>query len=220
MAAYLEDYAYFAQGLVSLYEVTGNERWLNEAARLAERLIADFGDAEGGPFYQTAHAHEALIARVRDGNDGAIPNANAIAAHALARLARHLGRPEWEERAGLALRGYAQAVERLPRAFCSTLNALDFLTEAPLELVLVGDPESEEYIELAAEMAQRYWPTRIEARLTPDQVSGLPLTSGKRAVPGQAALYVCRNFTCAAPVTSFAAAEPLLAAPSERQAGI
>jgi uncharacterized protein len=219
LAAYLEDYAYFAQGLVSLYEVTGNERWLNEAARLAERLVADFGDAEGGPFYQTAHAHETLIARVRDGNDGAIPNANAIAAHALARLARHLGRPEWEERAGQALRGYAQAVERLPRAFCSTLNALDFLTETSLELVLVGDPESEEYIELAGEIARQYLPNRIEARLTPEQTSELPLTSGKRAVPGRAALYVCRNFTCAAPVTTPAEAQPLLAA-GEREQGV
>jgi uncharacterized protein YyaL (SSP411 family) len=219
LAAYLEDYAYFAQGLVSLYEVTGNERWLNEAARLAERLVTDFGDAEGGPFYQTAHAHETLIARVRDGNDGAIPNANAIAAHALARLARHLGRPEWEERAGQALRGYAQAVERLPRAFCSTLNALDFLTETSLELVLVGDPESEEYIELAGEIARQYLPNRIEARLTPEQTSELPLTSGKHAVPGRAALYVCRNFTCAAPVTTPAEAQPLLAA-GEREEGV
>jgi uncharacterized protein len=217
LAAYLEDYAYFAQGLVSLYEVSGDERYLNEAARLAERLLSDFGDAEGGPFYQTAHAHEALIARVRDGHDGAIPNANAIAAHALARLARHLGRPAWEERAREALRGYAQAVERLPRAFGSTLNALDFMTEASLELVLVGEPGTPGYNDLAAEIAKRYAPNRIEARLAPNHTSRLPLAEGKSLVDAKAALYVCRNFTCSAPVTTPSEAAALLTAPGDRQ---
>jgi uncharacterized protein len=220
LSAYLEDYAYFVQGLISLYEVSGEERYLNEAARLAERLLKDFGDPEGGPFYQTAHAHEALIARVRDGHDGAIPNANAIAAHALTRLARHLGRADWEERARQALRGYAQSVERLPRAFGSTLNALDFMTEASLELVLVGDPEAADHAELATEIAGPYLPNRIEARLLPDHTSQLPLAQGKRTVHGKAALYVCRNFTCAAPVTTAAEAAPLLATPGERQPAI
>jgi uncharacterized protein YyaL (SSP411 family) len=220
LAAYLEDYAYFAQGLISLYEVTGDERYLNEAARLAERLLSDFADPEGGPFYQTAHAHEALIARVRDGHDGAIPNANAIAAHALARLARHLARPAWEERAREALRGYALAVERLPRAFGSTLNALDFMTEASLELVLIGDPDSAAYADLAAEIAKTYAPNRIEARLSPTHGSRLPLCEGKALVDGKPALYVCRNFACAAPVTTPAEAAALLQTPGEREAGI
>jgi uncharacterized protein len=217
LSAYLEDYAYLAQGLISLYEATGNERWLKEAGRLAERLIEDFGDAEGGPFYQTAHDHEALIARVRDGHDGALPNANAVAAHALARLSRHLGRPAWEERARQALRGYARSVERLPRAFGSTLNALDFISEASLELVLVGDSATPGYRELAAKIAEPYLPNRIEARVAPGADSTAPLAEGKRLVDGRASLYVCRNFACAAPVTTTAAAEALLVQPGERQ---
>jgi uncharacterized protein len=209
--AYLEDYAYLAQGLVSLYEATGNERWLHEAARLAQRLIDDFGDPEGGPFYQTAHGHETLITRVRDGHDGAIPNANALAAFALSRLSRHLAKPEWEERARQALRGYAASVQRLPRAFGSTLNALDFLDEPSLELALVGTAETPGYAELAAAIAEPYLPNRIEARVT--RPSSLPLAEGKTLVDGHAALYVCRNFTCAAPVTTAAAARALLPHP-------
>jgi uncharacterized protein len=218
--AYLEDYAYLTQGLTSLYEVSGDERYLTEAGRLAQAMIDDFGDAEGGPFYQTARDHEALLTRVRDGNDGAIPNANAIAAHALARLARHLGRPDWEERARQALRGYASSVERLPRAFCSSLNALDFISEASLELVLVGEPGVAGYDDLAAELGKRYSPNRIEARLSPEQRSSLPLTQGKTSLKGQATLYVCRNYACAAPVFAPADAEPLLALAGERQESI
>jgi hypothetical protein len=213
----LEDYAYLCQGLVSLYEVSGDELHLREAARLAERLLADFGDAAGGPFYQTAHDHEALIARVRDGHDGALPNPNAIAAHALARLARHLDRPSWEERAKDALRGYAKSVERLPRAFGSTLNALDFITESSLELVLVGDPGVAGYDDLAAELGARYTPNRIEARLPSTHTSALPLTQGKTMAHGSAALYVCRAFVCAAPVTTPEDAKRLLDVRGERR---
>jgi uncharacterized protein YyaL (SSP411 family) len=220
LSGYLEDYAYLVQGLLSLFEVTGVEQYLSEAERLAQRMCVDFGDLEGGPFFQTAHAHEALIARVRDGHDGAIPNANAIASHALARLARHLGRPEWEERAREALRGYAKSIERLPRAFASSLNALDFISEASLELVLVGDANADGYDDLAAEIAKRYAPNRIEARVSPEHPSGLPLAEGKTLVGGKAALYVCRNFACSAPVTTPAAAEALLSAPGERAESI
>jgi len=220
LSAYLEDYAYLTQALVSLYEATGVEHYLNEASRLAKRLRTDFGDPGDGPFFQTAHDHEALIARVRDGHDGAIPNPNAIAAHALARLARHLGRPEWEERARQALRGYAKSIERLPRAFGSSLNALDFISEASLELVLVGEPNADGYDDLANEIAKRYAPNRIEARVSPARPSQLPLAEGKTMLGGKAALYVCRNFACAAPVTTASAAEPLLTAPGERQESI
>ena len=70
---------------------------------------------------------------------------------------------------------------------------------------------------MAAEIAKRYAPTRIEARLAPDHSSRLPLTAGKTWVNGQAALYVCRNFTCAAPVTTPTDAEALLSAAGERE---
>jgi uncharacterized protein YyaL (SSP411 family) len=83
--------------------------------------------------------------------------------------------------------------------------------------VLVGDPDSAAYADLAAEIARRYSPNRIEARLAPNHSSQLPLTQGKTALRGQPALYVCRNFTCAAPVTTPAAAEPLLTPPGDRQ---
>jgi uncharacterized protein YyaL (SSP411 family) len=219
LAAYLEDYAYLTQGLISLFEATGDDRHLEEATRLGKRLRTDFGDAQGGPFYQTAHDHEQLIARVRDGHDGALPNPNAIAAHALARLARHQGRPEWEERAREALRGYAKSVERLPRAFGSTLNALDFMCEASLELVLVGTPGEPGYDALCHEVAKRYLPNRVEARVRPGATTSSPLAEGKSTVNGQAALYVCRNFACLAPVTSPAAVAPLLTA-GERQPGV
>ena len=46
--AVLEDYAYFGEGLVDLYEAGGDDRYLDMARRLAERLIRSFQDTEQG----------------------------------------------------------------------------------------------------------------------------------------------------------------------------
>ena len=77
--AYLEDYAYFAEGLIETYEAGGDERYVLAAVRLAERMLADFADDKHGGFFTTASGHESLIMRSREGPDGATPSGNAVA---------------------------------------------------------------------------------------------------------------------------------------------
>ena len=98
LAAYLEDYACLGDGLLDLYEAGGDARYLDEARGLAERIIAEFA-AEGGGFFSTAAGHEALLVRHREGHDGAVPAANAVAAQLLARLAVHLDRDDFRRAA-------------------------------------------------------------------------------------------------------------------------
>ena len=211
--AYLEDYAFVAEGLVDLYEAGGSVRYLRDATRLAERILADFGDDAGGAFYDTAKGHEALIVRHRDGADGAIPSANAVAASALARLSFHLDRPELREAAIAAISAYGRAIALHPRAFCKSLAVADFLLEGPVELALVGIPVEDGFEALRKEIGRRYLPNRIIAHHDPcsGEEDGLPLLFGKGLVDGKAALYVCRNFTCRAPVTDPADVEGALA---------
>jgi uncharacterized protein YyaL (SSP411 family) len=197
----LEDYAYFTDALVSLYEAGGDATFLDEAQRLAERLVADFSSAEGA-FFQTASSGEALITRVREGHDGALPNANAVAARALARLAYHLDRPELVERATAALTAYGRLIERAPRAFATALGVVDFLLEGPTELVLVGLQGAPETEAFARELARCYVPNRLFVAVDPAHPSTTPLTREKPAPDGGAALYICRNYACEAPLRS------------------
>jgi uncharacterized protein YyaL (SSP411 family) len=64
--AYLEDYAFFSEGLVTLYETTGESRWLKEALALTDRMIDEFWDEENGGFFFTGKSHENLIVRSKD----------------------------------------------------------------------------------------------------------------------------------------------------------
>ncbi|MDH5640882.1 MAG: thioredoxin domain-containing protein, partial [Nitrospira sp.] len=110
--AYLEDYAYLAEGLLDLYEAGADERYLREAAKLAGLLMTDFHDIKHGGFFSTAKQHEALILRMREGTDGAIPSPSAVAASALARLSFHLDRPDWRDAAIGAVRTYGRQIGR------------------------------------------------------------------------------------------------------------
>ncbi|MFO0571563.1 MAG: aldo/keto reductase [Polyangiaceae bacterium] len=193
--AYLEDYAYLGDALLDLYEAAGDPEHLARATALAERMLADFGDPDAGAFYFTANGHEPLIARTREGHDGALPSPNAVAARLLARLAVHHDRDDLRQRAIAALKAYGALVERSPRSFATSLCVADFLLEPPIELVLAGDHGGA----LARAIGERYLPNRVIAHVT-DAASG-PLTEGKLALDGAATLYVCRDYTCRAPIT-------------------
>jgi uncharacterized protein YyaL (SSP411 family) len=208
----LDDYAYLADGLITLFEAGGSAEFLAEAQRLVERGLRDFDDGHGA-FFTTAHDHETLFARPREGHDGALPNPNAVFARILARLARHYDRDDFARCARAALMAHGALMEQAPRAFATSLEVLDFLESTPVELVLVGRRGAPDREALERVVAERYLPNRVCAHMDPDQpeAADLPLLVGKTLVRERAALYVCQNYACAAPVTDPGAAATALA---------
>ena len=199
--AVLEDYAYLCQGLIDLYEAGGGDRFLEEAEILAARMIEDFAAEEGG-FYTTGRAHEPLLVRRREGTDGATPSPNASAAMALARLSRHLDREDFRHAAAGAVTAFGKQIARFLRAFARSLEVADFLLEPSMELVFVGAPTDPDLAALRRAAAGCYLPNAIVAHHDPSTgESKRVLLEGKGLVAGRAALYVCRDFTCEAPIT-------------------
>ncbi len=218
--AVLEDYAFLGEGLVDLYEAVGDERYLDAARRLAERLLLSFHDRDQGGFFTTAIEHEALIVRGREGADGATPSGNAVAAMLLARLSFHFDRADFREAAVGAVRAYGKQLLRFQRGFAKSLAVVDFLTEGPIELALVGAPEDGGFRALMDAVRAPYLPNRILAvtgRL--DGGSPHPLLAGKQMVDGRAALYICRNFSCQRPLTEAGAVADALRNASPRSRG-
>ena len=200
--AYLEDYAYFSEGLIETYEAGGDERYLLEAVRLAERILADFADNQQGGFFTTAMGHEALIMRSREGPDGATPSGNAVAASVLGRLSYHFARDDFRQASAAAVRAYGRQIARYPRAFAKSLIVVDFLTNGPVEIALVGLRGDSGTQALRADVNRTYLPNRVLAYRDSRQAeTGHPLLQGKTPIDGKAALYVCRNFACGRPIT-------------------
>ena len=214
--ACLEDYAYAAEAMLEVYEATGEERFLHEANSLAERILEDFQDTEHGGFFTTAADHETLIMRGRDGADGATPSGNAVAASVLARLSFHHGREDFRDAATNAIRAYGQQIGQIPRAFPKSLMVVDLLLRGPLEIGLVGHPTDPQYEELRTAMNTCFLPYRILAYRQDLEVEpSHPLLIGKTLVEGKAALFICKNFTCQAPILAPEAVPQALNNPEE-----
>ncbi|MCW5969111.1 MAG: thioredoxin domain-containing protein [Blastocatellales bacterium] len=205
--AYLEDYAYFADGLLALYEATFDARWFTEARALAETMIEFFHDETDGGFFFTSIDHEALIARTREIYDNATPAGNSVAADVLLRLSLFTGEARYRDLAERTIRLAREVMLRAPSAFGRLLCALDLYISSPLEIAVVGDGEDAARAEMLAEVYGRYMPNRVVAASAPDDpgaVGAIPLLAGRRAVGGRATAYVCRNFQCEAPITEAA----------------
>ncbi len=200
--ACLEDYAYAAEAMLEVYEATGIERFLHEAVSLAERILEDFEDRENGGFFTTAVDHEALILRGREGADGATPSGNAVAAWVLARLSFHFNREDFRAAATKAIRAYGQQIGQVPRGFPKSLMVVDLLLRGPLELALVSGRDHRSSNQLRMAVNSCFVPYRIIAYSQDSETdTSHPLLSGKTPLDGNAALYICKNFTCQAPIT-------------------
>jgi hypothetical protein len=207
VTGFLEDYAYLCDAFIDLYETRAGEAWLARAESLGRGLLTRFLDPDTGTFFQTPHDAEALIVRLRDGNDGALPNANAVAARALWRLGHHFAEDSLIATATAALRAHGQRIERLPRAHLTSLNVIDAMLAPALSLVYAG--ERDQLGALEREVAAHYLPRRVIAYAGSSEPLSR-LARGKTPSAGRATLYVCRDQVCAAPVTSPSAVAALL----------
>lgn len=122
--AFLDDTASLAGALVTLYETTGAEEWLERAVHLADDLLARFADPEAGGFYYTPADHVPLIARKKEFLDSSTPSGNGLAASVLVKLSRLCERNDYAEAAASTLRAGAAVIERMPTAACQLLLAL------------------------------------------------------------------------------------------------
>ena len=117
--AYLDDYAFFVDGLLALHQATEDPRWLQAARELTDKQLELFWDEENGGFFFTSDDHESLLARTKDPIDGAIPSGSSVSAENLLRLAEETDSARYrdlaEETIESALRGIGSAPAAAPR---------------------------------------------------------------------------------------------------------
>lgn len=142
--AKLEDCAFYAWGLLELYQVTFNSQLLETAVELADHLLSDFFDQESGGFYLYGVNDEQLITRSKEVYDGAIPSGNAAAALVLSRLERLTGELRFRQAAEKQLRFLAGAAQKHPEAHCFTLLTLAEALWDTEELVVCAQEEPKE----------------------------------------------------------------------------
>lgn len=202
--AYLEDYAFYADGLLHLYAATGKVQWFTFAQDLIRSMLALFRDPQGDGFFATSSDHEALIHRLKDWDDNATPSGNSVAVEALLRISALTGDDSYRQHVAKVLRRMGGLMERHPYSFARMLGALDFYLSTPEEIVIVGEPTDPRTQALLQVVYREYRPNRIVAMAAepvPDDYP-VPLLRHRVLRDGQPAAYVCERFVCKEPVTT------------------
>ena len=201
---FLEDYSFVADGLLSLYEATFQQRWLDGAVELADEMISLFWDEGEGCFYDTGRDHEELVIRPRDVFDNAQPCGGSVASDVLLRLSVITGNEDYASKAVAPLRTLTELMGRAPAGTGRWLAALDFYLSTPKEVAVVGPLDDPDTVALLRTVNGRYLANRVIVGADGESAaaaSGLPLLEGRGMVDGRPTAYVCENYACQLPVT-------------------
>ena len=205
----LEDYANLADGLLSLYEATGDERWFATATTLCAQIHARFTDPGGG-FFDTAADGEALVIRPKDQQDNAVPSGGAMAATALLRLAAFTGEARHNEAALRAIHEVSPYLGQHATAFAQWLCAVEAARAGYDEVAIVGE-DGPARMSLEVVAGRGFRPFAVTAVTGDPAGTAVPLLGGRFALHGRATAFVCRGFACRQPVHEPEALDALLA---------
>jgi uncharacterized protein YyaL (SSP411 family) len=198
---YLDDYANLVDGLFSLYELTFDPKWLDATLRIADRMIEQFWDPDGG-FYFTGKDHESLLTRTKDFFDNATPSGNSVAADALLRIAALLNRDDYRKKAEDVFLTTAAFMKQYASGFGRMLAGIDFYVGPSKEIAVIGQPDA--FLQV---VRKKYLPRTVVAAGADQSIA---ILQGRPMIDNRPTAYVCENFSCRQPVTDVAAFESQL----------
>jgi uncharacterized protein YyaL (SSP411 family) len=219
--AFADDYAFLARGLLDLYAVSFDAQRLKQAVELADKLARLFQDEKSGGLYETASDAEQLVLRPKNAFDGAIPAASSVALEIYARLFLLTSDVRWQKLADRLLQALSSEVLRYPAGYAQLLQGAAWLLEPSREVVIAGTPGTPAFNAMRAVVNDSYAPESVFI-LHPTDASAkitklAPYVEWMLPVKGQAAAYVCQDFTCQKPLTDPQALKSQLAAPPKVQ---
>ena len=207
--AFLDDYAALADGLLSLYEATGGERWFTAARTLIDEMVAKFWDEHEGGFFTTGADNESLVARNKPISDGATPSGNSLAAKALARLYALTSDGALADRLEAMAATYSSVLARAPSMMALLVTTLDWL-ERHQTVAVVGDSDAGATRDLLRVVWDGPPRSTVVLQKAPGAETAVPQLQGKETLAGASTAYVCHGFACSAPVTTAEALTALL----------
>ena len=206
------DFAAMTRAALALYEAGGERRFLDQALVWQNALDAHYADADSGAYYLSADDASDLLLRPHSTTDDATPNANAVAAGNLVRLAVLTGDDKWRAQADRLIDGILSAAGNNLFGHVALLNALDLRLRGA-EIVATGK-DAEAFAQAALKLP---YLDRIVLRAASaaDLPASHPAQEKLAAAPDGAA-FVCVGETCSLPVTEPAQLAAALSAMRKR----
>ena len=219
--AYLDDYAFYINALLDVFEVNTDPRYLEKSIMYADHMIQHFWDGEQGNFFFTSDDHERLIVRTKAVYDLAIPSGNSMAASGLLRLYHMTQKGDYLLKAEQIMKTGLKAAAENPFGFGQLLNAIYLYIRKPIEITIIAKDKKQQIDSerMSSWLGKQFIPNSIVALVNDSsqlvELNKYPFFSGKkedaidkeknnvdnRNARGEYA-FVCRNFSCSLPIYS------------------
>jgi uncharacterized protein YyaL (SSP411 family) len=198
----LDDYAFYAFGLLELYQACFEVSYLQKAVNICEKMVGLFFDQENGGFYMYAHDREKLISRPKELYDGALPSGNSVAAYVIGKLYHLTGEIKWQEIFKKQLKWMGIEAQTSPANHSFTLLAFQTVLYPQTQLVAVS---SQPGIEKELAGLKREVLTDIDIIFKNPENEVLlskiaPFTKDYPLDSVKSQFYLCKNGTCLKPV--------------------
>jgi len=203
--AFLDDYAFFTQGLLSLYETMFNPKYLQQAKFWADEMIRLFADKTSGGFFFSAQDDQTLILRTKDAYDGAMPSGNSGAAQVLGKLGRLMGVENYENKARATVDAFSTEIISSPTGFTHMLSAFDYLLGPSKEIVIAGDQNDPNTQAMLSEINKHFIPNKVvclhptDGQQAKDIEAIVLFVKDQNMLNGKSTAYVCQNYHCQFP---------------------
>lgn len=201
----IDDYAFYAMSLLSLYDATLEPEYVKRASFLADKMIDLFWDERYGGFFLNANDAEKLIYRPKEVYDGAMPSGNSVAGYVLQRLANLTANQHFIECANKQLRFLAGQVKDYPAGHSFALMAFLEVLYPTKEIVCVAK-EQEGYRDLIDYMSMNFEPNTVVLLKTEkncEEVKDIAdFIDDYKIINEKTTYYVCENHNCMAPTNA------------------
>ncbi|MCX2575014.1 thioredoxin domain-containing protein [Pedobacter sandarakinus] len=193
ITAFLDDYAFYIEALIALYEYDFNEQWLEEAKALTDYVLANFSDEASPMLFYTSAESVDLIARKHEVMDNVIPAANSTMALNLKKLGLLFDIDSYSEKASEMLAAVHPKIKAYGSAYSNWAILLLNEVYGINEIAIAGEASTK----VKQELSSHYIPNKITLGGTK---SNLPLLKGKQS--NETKVYICRNKVCQLPVNT------------------
>ena len=208
--AYLDDYAYFVNSLLDVFEADPSIKYLELALQHANYLIEHFWDPKEGNFFFTADDHEELIIRTKNIYDLSLPSGNSVASYAFLKLYHLTQDKKFLEISTKIMESLSMMAAENPFGFGQLLNTIYQYVQKPTEITILNTSDREIYDGLTKKFVPESILVTISKEEYVDELLRYPYFLGKGFDKNKTTVYVCKNFTCSLPMHSMSEIEKLL----------
>jgi uncharacterized protein YyaL (SSP411 family) len=197
---YLEDYSYFVNALLDVFEICPDTKYLKLAEQLGHHIVDHFWDDEHNSFFMTSDSHESLIIRPKSNYDLSLPSGNSVSCFTMLRLFRLSQDKKFLEIATKIMESQAQMAAENPFGFGFLLNTIYMYLQKPLEITILNDANTE----ITNFLTKSFLPESILVSINNskqlDALSEYPFFAGKNFDSNITNVFVCKDFTCSLPL--------------------